>query len=904
MFRNPRENSNLPDSQKAKPSTGRPPTPPPSTDRATATNNSSAPVVKSPYFSASSTGASAFPKTGSTPSKMSFSAKKTSTKKNTSILSFFQKTDGPPKATSTQQRITQFGSKTPRNGKNANRTRTGAGNNLGVWRQDNAGGKDVGGLFFDDKRGNNGSHTEGNKDGDEVEFMRGRSKTPDDDIWGEQQDDRFNETENSVKRRRVQEESSLDEKSKDDAASKETTPVSAKPKKNNGPFIDESDSEDDLEAFREVADVPAASDSKSKPNNEDDFDVAPADVEPANHQLSSMPPLAAERPPLVREATSHIEDDEFADFDDIEEDEFRGEDFLEGPWIEGQTGSEFGGYETPETSGAGETNGDMNETPSCPICQASLGGLSDNEVSVHVNNCLDGNPDPGSTANNAVTTTASMTRIERASIARPAQADPHAIRGTAATSAFSKLMAGNAEDSAWAAAAAHEVAARGRQAHERTCPFYKIITGYSICVDAFRYGAVQGCNAYFLSHFHSDHYVGLTSSWRHGPIYCSRVTANLVRQQLRVDPKWIVDLEFEKTTEVPGTDGVKVTMIPANHCPGSSLFLFEKTIGTGPSSRLHRVLHCGDFRACPAHVQHPMLRPEAMDVVTGKARQQKIDICYLDTTYLNPKHSFPPQDDVVKACADICVNLDENDGDAVFTKGHDGHVAGGLTRFLSNGNSSDNTNKGSSSSRGRLLVVVGTYSIGKERLCVAIARALKCKIWANTAKQRVCSCLEDPELSALLTDDPLEAQVHMQTIFEIRAETLQEYLASMKPRFSKVVGFRPTGWNYRPPTGRMLDNPPVSAVLHSDNWKTQFSVRNLVPQRGSTKESSCFGVPYSEHSSFRELTMFCCALRIARIIPTVNVGNRKTREKMKAWFERWEVEKRKTGLFRVEGDSW
>ncbi|KAJ9223928.1 hypothetical protein DTO027B5_507 [Paecilomyces variotii] len=850
---------------------------------------------------------SAFPKAGSTPSKTPFSAKKTSTKKNTSILSFFQKTDGPPKATSTQQRITQFGSKIPRNGKsakNGTRVGTGAGNNLGVWGQDSAGGKDAGGLFFDDKRGR-GTRTEENKDNDGAEITRGRSRTPDDDLWEEREDERFNENHAAVKRRRIQEASSLEEESKEDVTAKDITPVSIKAKKNNGPFIDESDSEDDLEAFREVVDVPDESTSKPKSDGELVFGAAAGDISPKD-ESSDTPPLAAERPPLVREATSHIEDDEFADFDDLEEDEFRGEDFLEGQWTEEQKDLELRGYETPETSGAGETNEDTNnEIPTCPICQASLGGLSHSEVSLHVNNCLDGNPSLVPTAKKTVTKTASMSRAERASITRPAQSDPHAIHASAATSAFSKLMAGNAEDSAWAAAAAHEAASRGKQAYERTCPFYKIITGYSICVDAFRYGAVQGCNAYFLSHFHSDHYVGLTSSWRHGPIYCSRVTANLVRQQLKVDPKWVVDLEFETTTEVPGTEGVRVTMIPANHCPGSSLFLFEKTIGSGPSSRLHRVLHCGDFRACPAHVQHPMLRPEAIDVVTGKTRQQRIDVCYLDTTYLNPKYSFPPQDDVVKACAEICVSLDQNDGDtAMFAKSNNGHAAGGLTKFLSNANASGDATQSSSAGRGRLLVVVGTYSIGKERLCVAIARALKCKIWANPAKQRVCSCLEDPELSALLTDDPLEAQVHMQTIFEIRAETLQEYLASMKPHFSKVVGFRPTGWNYRPPAGRMLDSPPVSAVLHSDNWKTRFSVRNLVPQRGSTKESSCFGVPYSEHSSFRELTMFCCSLRIARIIPTVNVGNRKTREKMKAWFERWEVEKRKTGLFRVEGEDW
>ena len=81
-------------------------------------------------------------------------------------------------------------------------------------------------------------------------------------------------------------------------------------------------------------------------------------------------------------------------------------------------------------------------------------------------------------------------------------------------------------------------------------------------------------------------------------------------------------------------------------------------------------------------------------------------------------------------------------------------------------------------------------------------------------------------------------------------------------------------------------------------------MRNLQPQRGNTARAACFGVPYSEHSSFRELTMFCCALRIDRIIPTVNVGSAKSREKMKVWCERWAADRRKNGLFRVEGDAW
>jgi len=76
---------------------------------------------------------------------------------------------------------------------------------------------------------------------------------------------------------------------------------------------------------------------------------------------------------------------------------------------------------------------------------------------------------------------------------------------------------------------------------------------------------------------------------------------------------------------------------------------------------------------------------------------------------------------------------------------------------------------------------------------------------------------------------------------------------------------------------------------------------DLVPQRGSTKEASCFGVPYSEHSSFRELTMFVCALRIEKVVPTVNVGSAATRAKMKTWIEKWMAERRKRegGVLRI-----
>ncbi len=732
-----------------------------------------------------------------------------------------------------------------------------------------------------------------------------------------------------------------------------------------GPFIEESDSEEEEEggipgSMDDMHDYNKPSDAYAKEQNEllenitvDSPNAQTALEKPATTDVADSsilrafaePPLAqsddaitpsAEVPSLTQASTSVMPADEFEGIEDFEDEFFEGgEEYMERRYLEEQRMFEEGLDEDSKSESAeegpitpkqaDEQDASADEAATCPICNGSMEGTTEAEASAHVNSCLDGHPTPlpakkkRSKEHRAGETPVAILgakRFQRAAIARPGQENPFSLsKHSSSGSAFSKLMSGHAEDAAWATAAANEVSSRGKPAYQRTCPFYKIMPGLYICVDAFRYGKVEAQNAYFLSHFHSDHYIGLTSSWAHGRIYCSKVTANLVRQQLKVDPKWVVDLEFEKKVEIPGTQGVFVTMIPANHCPGSSLYLFEKVVGKGSNPRINRILHCGDFRACPAHVNHPLLRPDVVDSISGKTRQQTIDTCYLDTTYLTPKYAFPNQEDVISSCAEMCVSLSKEIPDATdgWERAKLERAGSGMARFLEKGNSEDSPNLKKEepedvrpNGRGRLLVVIGTYSIGKERICLGIAKALNSKIYAPAPKQRICAALEDPELSSRLTTNPLEAQVHMQMLMEIRAETLLDYLQGYKTHFSRVVGFRPTGWNYRPPTSRFTENPAVSTVLHSDGWKSRFTMRDLVPQRGSTRESNCFGVPYSEHSSFRELTMFCCALRIGRVIPTVNVGSQKSREKMKGWIEKWEVEKKKSGLFRVEegATSW
>ncbi|OBT84962.1 hypothetical protein VE02_06643 [Pseudogymnoascus sp. 03VT05] len=684
-----------------------------------------------------------------------------------------------------------------------------------------------------------------------------------------------------------------------------------------GAFLDDSDSEDgealvgiDVRS-QAIQDAVRAEVSLSsaglldlrKPEADEQIDLFEDVPEaPIDH-----PSDGEQIPPLKPEETSYGDYGAFEDMDeypDIEDEFADGEEFMERKWMEEQ--------EKFENADASEINSpflsdsfgipDESSISKCPICDSDLGGDTTDEITRHVNACLDGNPEPPAPTVSRIKIEHGSDRFSKASIARSGQANPFQldIPDASTSSAFSKLMSSKAEDAAWENAAAAETSAKGKPAYKRVCPFYKIMPGFYICVDAFRYGAVQGCNAYFLSHFHSDHYIGLTASWCHGPIYCSKVTGNLVKQQLKVDPKWVVTLDFEDKVEVPNTHGVSVTMIPANHCPGSSLFLFEKVVRKGPNPKVQRILHCGDFRACPAHVKHPQLMPDIVDSITGKTRQQKIDVCYLDTTYLNPRYSFPSQDDVVQSCADMCVSMSKDKGGHVWEKAGKERAGASMARFVDAAVKSEDaaTQVDSKKARGRLLILCGTYSIGKENICLGIARALDCKIWAPPRKQKICAALEDPELSSRMTTNPHEAQIHMQSLMEIRAETLQDYLNGLKPHFSRIVGFRPSGWNYRPPNSRLVDSPSVAAVLTGENWRSRYTMADLNPQRGSTHEAACFGVPYSEHSSFRELTMFCCALRIEKIVPTVNVGSAASRAKMKVWIDRWLAERRKKGVIR------
>lgn len=73
----------------------------------------------------------------------------------------------------------------------------------------------------------------------------------------------------------------------------------------------------------------------------------------------------------------------------------------------------------------------------------------------------------------------------------------------------------------------------------------------------------------------------------------------------------------------------------------------------------------------------------------------------------------------------------------------------------------------------------------------------------------------------------------------------------------------------------------------------RFTWQDLKQMKGSDINLQVYAVPYSEHSSFFELTCFALSIEWEKMIATVNIGSDASRAKMNQWFERWKKEKEK-----------
>ena len=369
-----------------------------------------------------------------------------------------------------------------------------------------------------------------------------------------------------------------------------------------------------------------------------------------------------------------------------------------------------------------------------------------------------------------------------------------------------------------------------------------------INVDGFQF-QTPDVKAYVLTHFHSDHTIGLTSSFK-GPqkIYCSKITGNLIREITKVKEQFVVQCELHEETDIEGTS-FTVTFFDANHCPGAVMaYFFDK-------ETKKTVLHTGDFRADEEKVQKNKALLETLK------RNGRVDELYLDTTYCNPNYDFPSQKVALQCMQKIVLEALKEEPKTLFT--------------------------------------CSAYSVGKEKAFKAIGEAVhrffnneksqnnnvndKTKIAVMLKKKQMLTLTEwyDEDCFTCFEgepDDPTGSKAmeqHVRVISHGGKDphvSMNAILLAEKHRFKRVIAFSPSGWAWK---WQMRKTYEETKCLVCEPWEGND---------GSTK---LYHVPYSEHSSYGELLGFVEKVRPRKITPTVNADTEKDRDKLLKRFEQW-----------------
>jgi hypothetical protein len=215
-----------------------------------------------------------------------------------------------------------------------------------------------------------------------------------------------------------------------------------------------------------------------------------------------------------------------------------------------------------------------------------------------------------------------------------------------------------------------------------------------------------------------DHTSGLSPSWNNGTIYCSHMTKALLLHKFKLNPALVISLDEDDTHQVNldtfGKATMQVTLIDANHCPGSCMFLLQGYFGN--------ILLSGDFRFDPLILQHHALQ------------NKQIDHLYLDDTFLAPQYEFPTRKDAGSEILNIISKYSEK------------------TRFL-----------------------VGVDTLGKEELLVALGVALKSLVVVDSERLEMLSVMQKhASIPDIFTDRPNEGRIHVVSKREVNIRRIQE----------------------------------------------------------------------------------------------------------------------------------
>ncbi|KAK5779254.1 DNA cross-link repair protein PSO2 PWA37_004120 [Arxiozyma heterogenica] len=521
---------------------------------------------------------------------------------------------------------------------------------------------------------------------------------------------------------------------------------------------------------------------------------------------------------------------------------------------------------TTPTTGITHKYTDQITSIKCPICDIDISGLELYAREAHCEQCFDVN----------------LTKVSTNKMELMLKSSPK------------KQLTENNKKETKLRMATKKMKKKKRIKQRLPLPSIKILnfkSGYKLVVDGFNFAPDPNIDMYFLSHFHSDHYMGINKSWDNGRIFCSIITSQLLQYKFKVPAERIFELENDTWIHI--SDHIEVMAMDANHCPGASIFLFRewdinKTI-------VKQILHTGDFRVTEQLTNKiSNVLKSGMDLIDGKEvsmnKYKIIDEIYLDTTYLNVGNSHPTQNNVITTAAQyIKAYFDD-----LTNKQSDGKSDNILDKLVKHRQNKDKKN----------IVLVGSYSIGKEKLAQGIAEALNYGDTSIYIREndtlRKCFIPNGKQLSLNKTHGYVD--VHIVPLNILKDESkICEYIKRTYYGITwldvNLIGIIPTGWTFSGHWSYQRRNVKEKAEIvekilngntygdYIDNiwFETQIIRRNQkkLKERG---KFDIFNVPYSEHSSFPELIQFLSSRDIywKNILPTVNLDKL---DDMREWFE-------------------
>ncbi|KAG2378646.1 hypothetical protein C9374_008285 [Naegleria lovaniensis] len=440
------------------------------------------------------------------------------------------------------------------------------------------------------------------------------------------------------------------------------------------------------------------------------------------------------------------------------------------------------------------------------------------------------------------------------------------------------------------------------------------LTNTPIIVDEFKY--IPGCFIYLLTHLHTDHTGGLTPSWNNGIIFCSEITKRMLLKKFQLqEPERVIALEEGLTYYIP--------LVPPNplqdhhqtahdhddHASSSS----DPSLGfrsgiTSTSNNIHSDINVwrdpsywvkisnASSAATPTRQQLPSSSQSEASTTSNAAnnsdQQSKL-------SSQNSAHSLSQNNVTTSSIQNKTIQaFNSYDRDASYMQVNvvdANHCLGGIM-FLLEGYFGTVLFTGDFRYDPRILqtpcftdkkidhlylddtfldpvydfpsrqeagqeiiqiikslpedtrILIAVDHLGKEELLIALAKTFETLIVVPEERLELLECMNDIIPVQLFTHNPEKGRIIVKSKKEVSFNSIMFYRKS----YPKVVGIIPSGWSTK----------QLKEVKHSDS-------------------PLIYRVPYSLHSSYKELIEFVTQVKPKIVYSSSRGDNVSLRDEVK-----------------------